>query len=354
MLKICLSFDYELFLGENDASYEDILFSPTRDLQYMLNEEGVYGTFFADVCSAIVHSHYGLTDYSDSMLKQIKSLTKDGHDIQLHIHPSWYKAELKDERLVPSHLGYRLHEFDTFEDIIREGVDYLNNNLQEINKDYKCIAFRAGGFAVQPERDIFKSLVTCGITIDSSIVPHMKNDLVNGFDFSNVPSLLNWWIDPELGLHHAAQSTIGCLYEVPVATLRPHLFKYFGLSRGQMSLPLSQLKGKYVSNPKEQSRKLNRIIQVYRRLFDYRYVSLDTRYYARVVEDMDYIYKKYDLEQNDGYVCLICHPKLADNYRVENIRSLIKELKKQPDRYEIVTMSDIHKMLSKRRLDKEL
>ena len=59
MLKICLSFDYELFLGENDASYEDILFSPTRDLQYMLNEEGVYGTFFADVCSAIVHSHYG-------------------------------------------------------------------------------------------------------------------------------------------------------------------------------------------------------------------------------------------------------------------------------------------------------
>lgn len=350
MLKICLSFDYELFLGDNDASYEDILFSPTRDLQSMLNEEGVFGTFFVDVCSAIVHSHYGLVDYSDSMLKQIKSLTKDGHDIQLHIHPSWYKAEFVNGRLVPSHQGYRLHEFDTFEDIIREGVDYLNNNLREINKDYKCVAFRAGGFAVQPEREIFQSLAKFGITIDSSIVPHMKNELVNGFDFSNVPSSLNWWIEPELGLRQEAQPTNDCLYEVPVATLRPRLFKYLGLSREQMSLPPIQLKGKYVSNPNEKSRKLNKIIRAYRRLFDYRYVSLDTRYYARVVEDMDYIYKKYDLEQNDGYVCLICHPKLADNYRVENIRSLIKEIKKQPEHFAIVTMSDIHSIISKRKL----
>lgn len=350
MLKICFSFDYELFLGENDASYKDILFSPTRDLQSMLNEEGVFGTFFADVCSAIVHSHYGLLDYSASMLKQIKSLTKDGHDIQLHIHPSWYKAELKNGRIVPSYLGYRLHEFDEIEGIIREGVDYLNNNLQEINKDYKCVAFRAGGFAIQPEQEIFKSLVKCGITIDSSIVPHMKNNLVNGFDFSNVPASLNWWIEPESGLHHIAEPTNGCLYEVPVATLRPRLLKYLGLSHEQMSLPPSQLKGKYVSNPNEKSPKSNRIMQVYRRLFDYRYVSLDTRYYARVVEDMDYIYKQYALEHNDGYVCLICHPKLADKHRVENIRSLIKELKKQPERFAIVTMNDIHNIISQRGL----
>lgn len=350
MLKICLSFDYELFLGDNDASYEDILFSPTRDLQYMLNEEDVSGTFFVDVCSAIAHSRLGLTEYSDAMSRQVKSLCEDGHDIQLHIHPSWYKAEFVNGRLVPSHLGYRLHEFDTFEDIIREGVDYLNNNLREINKDYKCVAFRAGGFAVQPEREIFQSLAKCGITIDSSIVPHMKNDLVNGFDFSNVPTSLNWWIDPELGLNHMAQSTNNCLYEVPVATLRPCLLKYLGLSREQMSLPPSHLKGKYVSNPNEKFRKSNKIIQIYRRLFDYRYISLDTRYYARVVEDMDYIYKKYDLEQNDGYVCLICHPKLADNYRVENIRSLVKELKKQPEHFTIVTMNDIHNIISKRRL----
>lgn len=171
----------------------------------MFNEENVKGVFFVDVCSAIVHQQKGLFNFSQPFLEQIQSLVHDGHDVQLHIHPSWYMTQRQGYKLIPSHTGYRLHEYG-FEgtktqaiDIISESVEYLNSNLSCINGDYRCIAYRTGGFSIQPEEILLKTLRDKGIVIDSSVVPFMKNDRVNGFDFSDVPNKLNWWIDPKQG-----------------------------------------------------------------------------------------------------------------------------------------------------------
>ena len=348
MLFVCITFDYELFLQDNNASYEDILFHPTEKIRVMLDEENVKGTFFADVCSAIVHQKYGFSNYAETFLKQIQFLTNKGHDVQLHLHPSWYRAKCYGNKLVPTYDGYRLHEFGFSDDsysaikIINDGVDYLNNYLGQVNKEYKCIAYRAGGFALQPEHLILEAMIRKGVLIDSSIVPRMNNDLVNGFDYSAVPNLINWWIDPKHGLNNACMAGKDRIFEVPVATLRPNLLKYLGLPSEKLRLPPGKLLGTYVTTPTELCRKSSMIKRLYRRLFDYRYVSLDTRYYERVLEDLIYIHKKYDLSQNDGYICLICHPKLADDCRVENIRALIKEIKKNPDLFGIVTMREIY------------
>ena len=59
MLNICITFDYELFLGKNNAPYKEILFTPTDNLIRTLSEKGVSGTFFADVCSVDVASSVG-------------------------------------------------------------------------------------------------------------------------------------------------------------------------------------------------------------------------------------------------------------------------------------------------------
>lgn len=353
MLNVCLSFDYELFMQENFASYEEILFTPTALLQTMLNQENTKATFFADVCSALVHQRYGITEYSNTFLEQIQSLSKDGHDIQLHLHPSWYRAIIKGDKLFPSYNGYRLHEYGfncenlSAIDIINEGVDYLNINLRLINSQYKCIAFRAGGFAVQPERDIFNALIDKGIVIDSSVVPYMKNDLINGYNFTNVPNMINWWINPERGLDNIAEPGPHRIFEVPIATLRPRLFKYIGLSANELHLPSPTLLGSYVSNPMTPIHKTNKLKQLYERLFNYRYVSLDTRYYKRVVEDLLFIFRSYNLSRTDAYICVICHPKLIDQHRIDNIRNLINELRNYPQFFKIVTMRDIYDIIHK-------
>ena len=65
MLNVCITFDYELFLGKNNAPYKEILFAPTDNLIRTLSEKGVSGTFFADVCSVDAHHRLGNEKYCE-------------------------------------------------------------------------------------------------------------------------------------------------------------------------------------------------------------------------------------------------------------------------------------------------
>ena len=53
MMYLSITFDYELFFGNNYGSYDDVLFEPTYMLIDELNKKGVSATFFADVCSTL-------------------------------------------------------------------------------------------------------------------------------------------------------------------------------------------------------------------------------------------------------------------------------------------------------------
>ena len=347
MLNVCITFDYELFLGKNNAPYKEILFAPTDNLIRTLSEKGVSGTFFADVCSVDAHHRLGNEKYCEDFTLQLQSMVLNNQDVQLHLHPSWLYAEKKDGQIVLSNKGYRLHEFGfgnggKASQIIRDGISYLENTCRTYNSDYKCVAYRAGGFSVQPERALFSTLIKNGIRIDSSVVPHMYTNEANAYDFTKVPAELNWWIDPDKGISCNSNQTSLTIFEVPVATVRPRIMQVIGKRRSELGLPPNKVLGEYVKSdcpPKKQ----NAVMKQYHRLRDYRYVSLDTRYYLRVMEDLEYIYRKYGMDEQDGYVCLICHPKLADERRVMNIAHLIDEIRKVPERFALVNFSDIYK-----------
>lgn len=132
---------------------------------------------------------------------------------------------------------------------------------------------------------------------------------------------------------------------MPIATVRPKLVKYIGMPSNKLRLPPSKLLGSYVTDPNQKIAKKNIFHSIYRNLFDYRYVSLDTRYYERVMDDLIYLYTQHHLSKKEGYVCLICHPKLVDNVRIDNIRSLISAINKHSDKFRIVTMRDIYNVI---------
>ena len=148
---------------------------------------------------------------------------------------------------------------------------------------------------------------------------------------------MNWWIHPASGLTECATEE-NSLYEIPVATARPNLVKCLGLPKSKLSLPPAKRLGSYVAidNPPSAS-KLSKLLH---RLFDYRYISLDTRYYERILEDLSGIYKEQHLHKKDGFVCLICHPKLLDDVRINNIRSLIRALSADP-RFSFTTFQNV-------------
>lgn len=351
MLNICLTFDYELFLGKNNASSQEILFQPTENIMNTLSALDVSGTFFADVCSVFAHRQLGDDEYCDSFESQIINLISHGQDVQLHLHTNWLNSEIIDGKIVPGTKDYRIHSLGFYSggkahEIIRKGKEYLEGACSSVDKNYRCIAYRAGGFSVQPEKELFEALINNGILIDSSVVPHMKAETVNYYDFRKVPNKMNWWIAPDKGISEESERNRKTIFEVPIATTRPRLLQVIGKPKSELGLPSHKVLGEYVKSDKPQ-KKQGKFARQFHRLFDYRYVSLDTRYYMRVMEDLDYLYNRYGLGKHDGYICLICHPKLADSTRIENMKKLVMEIQKHGDKYSIVNFMDIYNTIGK-------
>ena len=140
MLYICVSFDYELYMGENYLEERRTLIEPTYILSDMLKKEGVSGCFFADVCCPMQYRKMGKLEFPNEFDQQIQNLVKDGHDVQLHIHPNWLKATEIGKTVKFDREFYRLHNWsaespNAIAQIIHNGVEYLNQVLAPVMPD---------------------------------------------------------------------------------------------------------------------------------------------------------------------------------------------------------------------------
>ncbi|MCI8483534.1 MAG: hypothetical protein HFH41_04255 [Lachnospiraceae bacterium] len=348
MLYICLTFDYELFLGDNKRSEEEILFVPSRKIIDMLYRQRVSGTFFADVCSVFQYEKYKLMEYPDSFGRQIKYMNEKGQDVQLHLHPNWMKSTWENGKWNMDVDSYKLHYFSkesssSMEEIFQMGKEYLEKQLEE-DKDYKCIAYRAGGFCLQPEEKIIACMLKYQIGIESSVAPRLvAKGAVNDYDFQKVPQKLNWWINAKKGISHDAEKSEKAVFEVPVGTVRNNVFRFLKVPREDWHVPNHPVYGSSIKFPHKRERKLSALVRnVWRRAFGYGILSLDSRGYKILFGDLQLLYKKYHCRDQDAYVSLICHPKLADQKTIDNMENLIEMVKKNSDKFAFVNMREIY------------
>ncbi|PWM20828.1 MAG: hypothetical protein DBX97_03050 [Collinsella tanakaei] len=152
-------------------------------------------------------------------------------------------------------------------------------------------------------------------------------------------------MEPEKGITVSVPKSDYTIYELPVASLKPRLFECLFMDKDDLHLPFAKVKkGEYIKTQKA-SKIRGRISRTYHALFDYRYISLDTKNYKAVMKDLEYIYKKYKLHKNDATVALIAHPKLADDIRVNNIANLIDMVSRFPEKYRFTNCMDLYKYL---------
>ena len=101
--------------------------------------------------------------------------------------------------------------------IVRQGTELLDEICRSRNENYRCIAYRAGGYCLSPETGpILSALNDQGIRIESSI--GKGNRLASNLwtvDHRGMPECANWYIDP---LGPLDQATDHGLYEIPIAT----------------------------------------------------------------------------------------------------------------------------------------
>ncbi len=349
MLKIVVSYDYELFLGDNYKTPKEILFDPTDKLLDMMRECGITSTFFVDVCSVLAHKKYGLTDYVDGFEAQLERMVKEGHDIGLHIHPNWLLSEYKNGKWEIDTTHYTLHSFGFDEEqtlnaysVIDMSIEYLENTVRRIKPNYKVTSYRAGGYSVQPHEELFAYLYKKGIRIDSSVCENLYCDSPTlKYDFRNIPTHTNWYINCDKAFSDEGDCNAVGLYEVPLLSEKNSLWKMLFKKGYASAVRTTALQGSYISlgDVKIPTRKISIVGKVIKYIKTYALVSFDSMPSVRMVDFLCKYEKKH--KKQSPVISVICHPKLSDQSSLDNMRAIIKALKQKSERFEFTDMAKI-------------
>lgn len=226
MKSVILSYDYELFFGDLSGTVEKSLIQPTNRLMDCMEQCGFRGDFFVD-WQMLKYLKEANTERTLSDLQlienQLKDMVRRGHRIELHIHPHWVDAIYNGDGTwdFSDFTHYSLNSF-TEEEIIQmfeEGVNLLTTIAREVEPDYKIIAFRAGGWAVQPFAALKKAFLKTGIKIDSSVMreAYAQNE-GSYYDFRNVPLTKDGYYRFEDDV--CQEKNDGTFIEVPISNVK--------------------------------------------------------------------------------------------------------------------------------------
>ncbi|MFB6257932.1 MAG: hypothetical protein ABEH38_04500 [Flavobacteriales bacterium] len=98
-LQLHLTCDHEVF-GDGSGSIERCMIRPAERMMELCEKHGTRLTFFFDVCEywafREVQERNGFENGerpADRLEEHLKDIVRRGHDVQLHFHPQWLRAE---------------------------------------------------------------------------------------------------------------------------------------------------------------------------------------------------------------------------------------------------------------------
>ena len=355
MLNLWLTFDYELFMGRNYVSEEEVLIEPSYAIAEALKSIGVNATFFADVLCPIRYRELGKDKFPTLFDQQIVDLAKNQFDIQLHIHPHWLKVTAISPDIVFPREAYRIHAFENEKErIIHEGVTYLNNLLLPIDTMYKCVSYRAGGWCIQPEKIIAKTLYDEGIRIDSSVSYGFHADEEWHYsDFRDYSENRNCFFSSNYGFGEGDNSYVEHgIFEVPIASYSrfPNTM-VVKMQSYKKKISSVEPKGTYMTvgnnlTSGNHHRTLSSIIKNQR---NHVYMlSFDSCLKKSVIYMINHILVEQCKKNEEVYLALIAHPKCQTAEHIENMIDTLIVLQKNKN-IRFVTSRDILRYISSRK-----
>lgn len=183
--------DWELS-GNGSGDARELQFRPMRELVKIYNAHGVRGSFNAEVMQQLTFRKFQndypeLKTLADEWDESVRETYRQGHDIQLHIHPQWQNAEYEDGRWrLTADWSILNYEADEAFQMMLAGKDYLEKLLRPIDPAYACVSFRSGSWCIAPSPHMLGLLVKLGIVFDMSIVGGVRYETKNiNLDYTN-------------------------------------------------------------------------------------------------------------------------------------------------------------------------
>ncbi|MCE3279421.1 MAG: hypothetical protein K0S44_1612 [Bacteroidetes bacterium] len=317
-MNVYITLDYEIYFGKNHGTVEKCIIYPTSELIRISKKHNVQFVFFVDCGFILKLKEYQIRfpqlkkDY-EAIISQVKLLSEDGHDIQLHIHPHWEDSYFDGERWVINVNRYKLSDFNETE--IEDIVKRYKNVITEITGK-EPFAFRAGGWCLQPFSKLEKAFRENKITLDSSV---FRNGFYSSeqysYDFRNAPDKDIYHFEHDV----TEEKANGFFTEVPISPIKnsPFFFwKLFLLGRKDPYLHKPLGDGNAMPAPGYRKKLLTK--------FTNNPVSVDG-YNSHLLSAA---LRKLKL-QNRKHMVVIGHPKALSRYSIIKLEAFIEENKTQ-------------------------
>lgn len=316
-MNIYITLDYELFFGSTSGTSYNSIIKPTKKLLEIVNPYNIKLVFFVDVGYLIKLKEYKkeypqLEEDFSTVSTQIQDLAKNGHGIELHIHPHWEDTIYDGEKWVFNTSRYKLSDFS--EEEATAIINKYSRFLKSIS-GVAPVAYRAGGWSAQPFTYIKKGLQENNIKIDSTVYPkgfyNSKNQV---FDFRKIPLYkTKYQFETDL----TVEDTNGYFTEIPISSykLSPIFFWKFIIEKLKKS-PEHKAYGDGYAISKSKK-------EVFRLLLksSYSVASID----GYKASFLDKAFKKYckNTTKEDNFV-IIGHPKAFTPFSLQQTKIFIE------------------------------
>ena len=172
---LIFTLDYEIH-GNGDGNPYELMVEPTYRLMSLLEKYGQKLTIMADVAEILRFKRYaaetGHDDYHVAEIEtQLCDAIKRGHDVQLHVHSSYFKAWYQNGAFDQCIEEYNMAALplERIDEMVSQCVTYLETLLKPVKKDYRVWLFRAANWSMMPTENLYRVLVKNGITHDTSV-----------------------------------------------------------------------------------------------------------------------------------------------------------------------------------------
>lgn len=308
MINIIITVDYEIF-GNGKGNVKKHILNPTTRLLNISDKHNVPLSIMFEIYEYLAFEKYNKEleiDFGYSPVKEIKkqlqTAYKNGHDVQLHIHPQFTEMEYKQKNFLlknPTLSVLDLKKEEVYK-LIKNGKDKIESVLNF--SDYKCLALRLSNMPwIEAPKNMLSSMDKLGLKIHSlSASCEMKNKL--GY----------WKL-------YDSQS-----YEIPIHTVPMKIYKLFNLRNIFTLLYIWRY-----SPPKKSFGKTERDIEkkklkkgYYCSKWDFSKLS-----FKDMIEYLEFAIKKFDYKNHEIPLIMIGHSKdFFNDKNFEKFLEITKEM----------------------------
>ena len=235
MLNALFTLDYELH-GNGDGCPLSLMVEPTARMLDQFERYGAKLTIMADVAEILRFRDYqqetGRDDFHyERIVAQLKDAIARGHDVQLHLHASWFGARHENGKWRQDWSNYSFADLplEKITEYLQLGKRWLEDLLQPVNAGYRCNVFRAANWSMQPSENAIRALTALDFKAETSVFKWGSRQGLVNFNYSSAPHPLLPWRASQRDVCKVDEQSP--LWEIPIYAECRRVTAFFSLNR---------------------------------------------------------------------------------------------------------------------------